>query len=311
MGLRESKAAIYQDVERPAPRFRVRTFGALTVEGNDAVVPVSVTQRKRLAFLALLAAAEPGGIARERLLLLLWPESTTERARAALYQLLYVVRQAFGDTSVVGTDELRLDPTIMSSDVADFQSALDRGDLAGAVDLYRGPFLDAFHLPGAPELERWLDQKRHELARSYQSALSRLTTQAMERRDFTTAVGYAARLVDADRLSDRAIVLLMEALAASGDVSAALDRARVHAAIVRAELGADVDPSVTALADRLRSARVGLRPSVARSLAATIHQRLPNAGLMATDKAAARWRKATIILAALVMIIVGIAAAGI
>ena len=263
MGFGEAKTAIRQDVERSAPRFRVRTFGALMVEGKGAVVPVSVTQRKRLAFLALLAAAEPGGISRERVLLLLWPESTTERARAALYQLIYVVRQAFGDTCLVGTDELGLDPTVMSSDVADFRSALDAGDLAGAVDLYRGPFLDAFHVSSAPELERWLDQKRHELARSYQSALSRLTTQAMERRDFTTAVGYAARLVDADPLSDRAIVLLMEALAASGDVSAALDRARIHAAIVRAELGADVDPSVTALADRLRSGPVALRPFVA------------------------------------------------
>jgi DNA-binding SARP family transcriptional activator len=289
----------------------VRTFGGLMVEGKGAVVPVSVTQRKRLAFLALLAAADPGGIARERLLLLLWPESTTERARAALYQLIYVVRQAFGDTSVVGTDELGLDPTVMSSDVADFRSALDGGDLAGAVDLYRGPFLDAFHMSSAPELERWLDQKRHELARSYQLALSRLTTQAMERRDFTAAVGYAARLVDADPLSDRAIVLLMEALAASGDVSAALDRARIHAAIVRAELGADVDPSVTALADRLRSGPVTVRPSVARALAATIHQRLPSAGPTTSAKAAARWRKATIVLATLMMIIVGIAVAGV
>jgi DNA-binding SARP family transcriptional activator len=306
MGLREAKAATQQNIETSASRFRVRTFGGLTVEGN---VPASMTQRKRLAFLALLAAAESGGIARERLLLLLWPESTTERARGALYQLLYVVRQAFGDTSVVGTDELRLDPTVVSSDVADFHAALARDDLASAAELYRGPFLDAFHVSGAPELERWLDQKRHELAQSYQSALSRLTTQAMEQSDFPTAVGYAKRLVDADPLSDRAIVLLMEALAASGDVTAALDRARVHAAVVRAELGADVDPSVTALADRLRSGPAALRPPVAREVAATIHQPLPKAGPMMTDRAAARWRKATIVLATLVMVIVAVGVA--
>jgi hypothetical protein len=113
-------------------------------------------------------------------------------------------------------------------------------------------------------------------------------------------------LVDADPLSDRAIILV-EALAASGDVSAALDRARIHAAIVRAELGADVDPSVTALADRLRSAPVALRPSIARPVVATTHQRLPNA--RPTDRAAARWRKATVVLATLVMIIVSIAIA--
>src|SRR6478672_12544555 len=110
----------------PQPRFRLRTLGGLSVEARDVDVPAAVNQRKRLAFLALLAASGPRGIARDRVLLLLWPESTTERARGALYQLLYVVRQAFGEGSVLGTDELRLDPAIVSSDVADFQAALAR-----------------------------------------------------------------------------------------------------------------------------------------------------------------------------------------
>ena len=179
-------------------------------------IPAAVNQRKRLAFLALLAASGPRGIARERLLLLLWPESTTDRARGALYQLLYVVRQAFGEESVVGTDELHLDPNIVESDVSEFNEAVARGDLAAAVDLYAGPFLDAFHLSGAPELERWVEQKRQELARSYESALAQLVAQAMERRDYSAAIAFAERLVAANPLSERATVLLMEALAASG-----------------------------------------------------------------------------------------------
>jgi DNA-binding SARP family transcriptional activator len=142
-------------------------------------VPASVNQRKRLVFLALLAASEPQGLARERVLLLLWPESTAERARAALYQLLYIVRQAFGETSVVGSDELHLDTSIVGSDVCDFTDAIARSDLLEAVRLYTGPFLDAFHLAGAPELERWIEQKRQELARSYQTALAKIVRQAL------------------------------------------------------------------------------------------------------------------------------------
>ena len=271
------------DGEPSGPRFLVRTFGGLSVEGRDAAVPAAVNQRKRLAFLALLAAAGQRGIARERLLLLLWPESTTDRARGALYQLLYVARQAFGDDSVVGTDELRLDSRIVGSDVADFNDAIARGDFAAAADLYAGPFLDAVHLAGSPELERWVEQKRQELARSYQAALARLSAQAMERRDFSAAIGFAERLVAAEPLSERATVLLMDALAASGDVSAALERARIHASVVQHELGADVDASVSALAERLRSQakvavagpvasetpRVVAQPSTARAPRAT------------------------------------------
>src|SRR5262249_54022621 len=118
----------------------------------------------------------------------------------------------------------------------------------------RGPFLDAFHLSGAPELERWIDQKRRELAGNYQAALSRMAAEATERRDYPDAIRFAERLVAADPLSDRATMLLMEALAGSGDVTAALERARVHASVVRQELGPDVDASVGALAARLRTA---------------------------------------------------------
>jgi DNA-binding SARP family transcriptional activator len=233
------------------PRFRLRTLGGLSIEGH-AGVPAVVNQRKRLASLAVLAASGSRGIGRDRLLLLLWPESTTDRARGALYQLLYVVRQAFGEQSIVGTDELRLDPSIVGSDVEDFSQALARGDLAAAVELYAGPFLDAVHLPGAPELEAWLEQKRQELSRNYESALSRLATQAMERGDNANAIALAERLAAANPLSERATVLLMEALAAAGDVSTALERARAHASTVQDELGVEVDASVSALAAQLR-----------------------------------------------------------
>jgi DNA-binding SARP family transcriptional activator/tetratricopeptide (TPR) repeat protein len=212
-----------------------------------------VNQRKRLASLAVLAASGSRGIGRDRLLLLLWPESTTDRARGALYQLLYVVRQAFGEQSIVGTDELRLDPSIVGSDVEDFNQALARGDLAAAVELYVGPFLDAVHLPGAPELEAWVEQKRQELSRSYESALSRLATQAMDRGDNANAIALAERLTAANPLSERATVMLMEALAAAGDVSTALERARAHASAVQNELGVEVDASVSALAAQFRS----------------------------------------------------------
>ena len=231
----------------------MRTFGGLAIAGRGAIVPDAVNQRKRLAFLALLAASDPRGVARDRLLLLLWPESTTDRARGALYQLLYAVRQSLGENSVVGSDELSLAAHVVSSDVADFTAAIARDDLAAAVDMYGGPFLDAVHVSGAPELERWIDQKRQELARAYQSALHRLGSQAIERRDFSAAVSFAERLTAADPLSDRATVLMMEALAASGDVTAALERARIHASLVRQELGADVDASVSALVARLRT----------------------------------------------------------
>jgi len=288
------------------PRFRLRTLGGLSIEGQEGV-PAAVNQRKRLASLAVLAASGSRGIGRDRLLLLLWPESTTDRARGALYQLLYVVRQAFGEQSVVGTDELRLDPSIVGSDVDDFSQALARGDLAAAVDLYAGPFLDAVHLPGAPELEAWVEQKRQELSRNYESALSRLARQAMERGDNANAIALAERLAAANPLSERATVLLMQALAAAGDVSTALERARAHASAVQGELGVEVDASVSALAAQLRSkSNVGGAPLVANeSSSSRIEAPNPNPLVLASaDTAVRRPRRAIAWVTAAVAVVV-------
>lgn len=234
------------------PHVRLRTFGGLAVDGVGAVSPLA-SQRKRLAFLAILAAAGAEGVARERLLLLLWPESTGERARSALYQLLHVVRQTFGETSVTGSSELRLDPAIIASDVSEFRAAIGRGDLSAAVQTYRGPFLDAFYVKDAAEFERWTEETRRLLALEYHSALARLARAAIQDREFVKAVSHAERLVVTDPLSARGITLLMEALAGSGDGAAALERGRRYETLVRQELDAGADPGVTALMDKLRA----------------------------------------------------------
>ena len=83
----------------------------------------------------------------------------------------------------------------------------------------------------------------------------------MEGRDFTAAIRYAELLTNSEPLSGRATILLMEALAANGDVAVAVDRAKEHAAIVQRELGVDVDPGVRTLLERLRLTAVVSKPT--------------------------------------------------
>ena len=75
------------------PRFLLQTFGGLTLSVRDGGEMVLVNQRKRLALIAVLAAEGNGGMARERLFALFWPESDGERARNALYALRYRQRR--------------------------------------------------------------------------------------------------------------------------------------------------------------------------------------------------------------------------
>src|SRR5256884_5668442 len=76
------------------------TLSLRTADGRDAGSLLS--QPRRLALLAYLAAATPRGPhRRDTLLALLWPELDQEHARAALRQSLHVLREALGDDVVV------------------------------------------------------------------------------------------------------------------------------------------------------------------------------------------------------------------
>jgi len=159
---------------------RLTTFGALSLAGpdGDVVLGEHGHHRRRLALLAVLAASGDRGRSRDQLLPLFWPEVTQSRARHSLDQLLYALRSSIGDSLFAGANPVRLDPGVMSSDVGDFNAAVERGDARAAVEAYRGPFLDGFFLSDAPEFERWVESERSRFATSYASALERLARNA-------------------------------------------------------------------------------------------------------------------------------------
>ena len=120
---------------------RLRTFGGLSI-ASDEMEPAKTPARRQLALLALLAVAGPRLMSREKLFVLLWPEADTERARHSLNQTLYSLRRDFGNTLVFATGaELRLNPDTMTTDVAEFEAAIELGDAARVAAIYTGPFL--------------------------------------------------------------------------------------------------------------------------------------------------------------------------
>jgi tetratricopeptide (TPR) repeat protein len=160
---------------------------------------------------------------------------------------------------VLGPDPLRLNPAVLASDVVAFEQALARGDVAGAVALYRGPFLDGFHLDGQGEYERWVETERTRFALAYRGALERLAIEEDARGNLREAVEWWRRLALDEPLDARVMVRLMGALARSGDRAGALSQARVYQQLVQEELGAGPDPEVLALIDELRRAGEGSR----------------------------------------------------
>lgn len=233
--------------------FRLHVFGSPLVEGRDGPVPGAPAQRKSLALLALLARSGRAAMSRDRVLAYLWPEADADRAGHRLTQLLYALRRDLGAEQLfLGTAELRLNPAVMATDLADFIDALECGEYETAVKLYQGPFLDGFFLDDAPEFERWAEGERAELARRLRDALEDLARSAQRREGSGAAIEWWRRLAATDPLNARVAVAYMTALAAAGDRAGALQHAHTHERLLREELDVPPEAAVLDAAERLR-----------------------------------------------------------
>jgi serine/threonine-protein kinase len=79
-----------------------------------------------------------------------------------------------------------------------FRRAVADGRTAQVAELYAGPFLDGFHLTGAPEFERWVGAERRRRAEQVAAALELIIRDAVRRDDHECAVVAAKRLVSLD-----------------------------------------------------------------------------------------------------------------
>lgn len=238
----------------PGVSFSLRTFGTVALVRSDGVTVLGThgSHRRRLALLAILAAAGHAGRSRDHLLLLFWPEAGQARAQHSLDQLLYALRSSISDAMFEGTNPLRLNPSVVASDVGAFDAALAQGDPERAVGVYRGAFLDGCYPNDAPEFERWADGERARLAEAFTGALATLARRATAAGDHAVALQWWTRLSEADPLSTKYAVGRIAAVAAAGDRAAALQYAKRYEAFVAQELGLPIDPDVRAAIEDVR-----------------------------------------------------------
>lgn len=141
--------------------FRLNTFGGCFLERDGRRLEGLSAQRKGLGLLARLASAGDAGLSRDAVAACLWPESDESRAAASLKQQVHSLRQQLGSSDVLlGPSTLRLNPALITSDIAEFQAAVQRSDAETVVALYTGAFLDGFFIRGADPFERWAATER-------------------------------------------------------------------------------------------------------------------------------------------------------
>jgi DNA-binding SARP family transcriptional activator len=238
-------------------RLRLRTFGGLSVVAESGEpLPDAVSLRRPLILLALLAVAGQRGMSRDKLSSFISPESDAERSRNTLKQTVFRLRRALQEPDLIlGTNELRLNPEVLSSDVGEFVESVKAGNRNLAAELYVGSFLDGVHLRDAPEFCRWLEVERDRLKELAEQVLRESALQATSDARHLEASTWWRRLAELRPAEGTVAVGLMRSLDAIGERDKALEHARNHAAYVRSQLDAEPDSRVLRFADELRTAQ--------------------------------------------------------
>ncbi|HUQ15822.1 MAG TPA: hypothetical protein VM094_07185 [Gemmatimonadales bacterium] len=113
---------------------RLNTFGGLVLQQDGQLHTGPASQRRRLALFAVVAAAGQRGASRDKLLALLWPDSEAEPARHSLYQAVHAIRRSVGNDEIfLGSTTLQLNPQLITSDVGEFDEAVESGSHEQAV----------------------------------------------------------------------------------------------------------------------------------------------------------------------------------
>ena len=238
-----------------------RTFGTIDVRSRGGERRSSLLdQPKRLALLAVLSARPPGEpIRREKLVSRLWPDSAPSAARSALNTTLSRLRREIGSEVFrdPGTQTLALSTRRFRSDVGQFVAAVDEDRFRRAADLYRGPFLEGFRLPGNRQFEEWLEERRARYSRQAYRAAIRTARADREANDPEGAEAACRKALRIDPVGEEAASGLIRILAGSGRQSEALQVYRRFRDRRREEL--ELAPS-----DELRNLVEGLRDTVDR-----------------------------------------------
>jgi DNA-binding SARP family transcriptional activator len=228
------------------PGTRIQLCGPFVVRVAGERVEDRLRGQQKVLF-AYLAANRARTCSRDELVAALWPGAAPPSAATAFNAILSKLRRALGDGTVDGRSRLRLVlPPDALVDVESAGEALHRATAAVAQQRWTdawGPAHVAIHtanrgfLPGC-ELP-WVHERRSALDELLLTALECLARAALGigECELPTAERAARRLVREAPFRETGRILLMEALAAQGNVAEALRVYDDLRGLLRDELG--------------------------------------------------------------------------
>ncbi|MCC7364206.1 MAG: tetratricopeptide repeat protein [Dehalococcoidia bacterium] len=242
------------------PRVVAKSLGHLrvTVSGRDVSDEAWASARAKELFFLFLA--NPDGLRKEEAVERLYPDIEAAKCNSVFHSNLYRIRRALYQDSVVKRDgAYMLNPDgEFDWDVDRFEDLYERATRmpAGsderanlyrkALELYRGPFAEAFY-------SEWAETVRQRTEETACTAMSTLAGFYAGRDDFEAAAGVLQRLLERNRLNEEAAYQLATYRVRAGNPAGALSFLDDFGRTYRAELGEGLPPRFRELRHQIAS----------------------------------------------------------
>jgi WD40 repeat protein/DNA-binding SARP family transcriptional activator len=219
----------------------IRTFGGLHLFCDGEPIE-ELTSRKAEALLVYLAVTGKPQ-AREVLSDFFWDTRTQSQAMANLRTVLTILRKRVGKYLSIGRNYVRINPDVdVWLDLNEFENKLVEAKLEEAINLYKGDFLEGFHIRDSEGFDVWIRQERQYCLRRLQDGLHEWVSYHFQRGSYKEGIGFAEQLLVVDPLDEDALSQLILLLSLTGQQAAAVRRYEEYCRLLDLELGVEPTP---------------------------------------------------------------------
>ena len=222
-------AGIKACINIPDSSIRVKCFGDFEVYLPGEKEPIKWRTKKARELFAYLIHLRGAGIEKEKLLALLWPDSSPEQSTDLLHTTLYNIRKAIGTNKfrdiveyknrkyVIETDQIKIDINAFE----DLCGALSKKDAKAleakkeSMEVYSGPYMQNID-------SDWIINQREYYQQMYIKLYQYFADSAIKANHYDEGISCLEKAVKADPFAENLHILLMKCYHDSGR------RDRVH-----------------------------------------------------------------------------------
>ncbi len=247
-------------------KLKIETLGGLQISRGGNLVS-GWASRKAEALVVYLAISQRTH-SRESLATLFWEDFPQTRAMTNLRVVLTSLRKQIGDFLITprGTVALNLTTDIWV-DTLEIDKQLSRANNEGlsplhakrisdSLALFKGDFLEGFHVRAGLEFEHWVTMERERLRQTVQEGLQTLVTFYLHNGDYKAGISPARQLLQINPLYEAGHRDLMRLLAYSEQRAAALDQYQACQNILRRDLALEPAAATKTLYEQIRQGKL-------------------------------------------------------